>query len=71
MCSTFEVSSIFVLSLFILGILTALALPDFVTLPNLNAVKFLTRKDNLVINPAIGLLSSRVIQNIPNMLGYL
>ena len=52
-------------------ILLRAALPDFATLPNLNAVKFLARRDNLVINPTIGLLSSRAIQNIPNMLGYL
>jgi len=34
------------------------ALPDFATWSNLNAVKFLTRRDNLVIKPTIGLLSS-------------
>jgi len=47
------------------------ALPDYATFPNLNAVKFLDRRDNLAINPTIRLLSSRAIQNIPNMLGYL
>jgi len=36
------------------------ALPDFATLPNLNAVKFLARRDSLVINPTIGLLTRRV-----------
>ena len=46
------------------------ASPDFATLPNLNAVKFLAKRDNLVINPIIRLLSSRAIQNISDMLGY-
>jgi len=47
------------------------ALPDFAILPNLNAGQILARRVNLVINPTIELLSSRAIQNIPNMLGYL
>ena len=47
------------------------ALPDFAILPNLNAGQILARRVNLVINPTIKLLSSRAIQNIPNMLGYL
>jgi len=42
------------------------ALPDFATFSNLNAVKFLARR----INPTIGLLSSKAIQNIPNMLAW-
>jgi len=32
---------------------------------------FLTVEHNIMFNPIFGMLSSRAIQNIPNMLGYL
>ena len=46
-------------------------LPDFATSSFLNALNFLTSKDKITFNPIFGLPSSRAIQNIPNMLGYL
>jgi len=32
---------------------------------------FLTVKDNMVLNPIFGKLTSRAIQNIPDMIGHL
>ena len=46
-------------------------LPDSATPSNLNASNFLTVKDNMMLNPIFGMLSSRAIQNIPYLLGYL
>ena len=46
-------------------------LSDSATPSNLNASNFLTEKDNMMLNPIFGMLSSRAIQNISNMLGYL
>jgi len=46
-------------------------LSDSATPSNLNASNFLTIKDNIILNPIFGMLSSRAIQNIPHMLGYL
>ena len=46
-------------------------LSDSATPSNLNASNFLTVKDNIMFNPIFGMLSSRAIQNIPDMLGYL
>jgi len=46
-------------------------LSDSATPSNLNACYFLTVKDNLMLNSSFGMLSSRAIQNIPDMLGYL
>jgi len=37
----------------------------------LDALKFLTDKDNQVINPIFRLLSLQVIQNVSDILGYL
>jgi len=37
----------------------------------LTRLNIFTREHNLVIDPIFGFLSSRAIQNIPNMLGYL
>jgi len=49
----------------------ATLLSDSATPLNLNASYFLTVKDNIMFNPIFGMLSSRAIQNIPDMLGYL
>jgi len=46
-------------------------LSDSATPSNLNAFKSLTVKDNIMLNPIFGMLSSRGIQNIPDMIGYL
>ena len=46
-------------------------LSDSATPSNLNASNLLTVKDNIKLNPIFGMLSSRAIQNIPDMLGYL
>ena len=46
-------------------------LPDSATPSNLNASNFLIGKDNMMLNPIFGMLSSRAIQNISEMLGYL
>jgi len=46
-------------------------LSDSATQSNLNASNFLTVKDNIIFNPIFGMLSSRAIQNIPDMLDYL
>jgi len=46
-------------------------LSDSATSSNLNASYFLTGKDNIMLNPIFGTLSSRAIQNIPDMIGYL
>jgi len=46
-------------------------LSDSATPSNLNASNFLTVKDNITFNTISGMLSSRAIQNIPDMLGYL
>jgi len=46
-------------------------MPDVAPPLLLNAVNFLTGKDNLVTNPIFELLSSRAIQNIPNLSDYL
>jgi len=46
-------------------------LPDTGTSLLLITVNSLTGYSNLVINPIFGLLSSRAIQNIPDMMGYL
>jgi len=46
-------------------------LSDSATPSNLNACNFLTIKDDITCNPIFGMLSSRAIQNIPDMLGYL
>jgi len=46
-------------------------LSNSATRSNLNASYFLTVKDNMMLTPIFGMLSSRAIQNIPNMLGYL
>ena len=46
-------------------------LSDSATPSNLNASNFLTGKDNIMLNPIFGMLSSRATQNIPDMLGYL
>jgi len=46
-------------------------LSDSATPSNLNASNILTVKDNIMLNPVFGMLSSRAIQNIPDMLGYL
>jgi len=46
-------------------------LSDSATPSNLIASNFLTGKDNITLNPIFGMLSSRAIQNIPDMLGYL
>ena len=45
-------------------------LSDSATPSYLNASNFLTGKDNIMFNPIFGMLSSRAIQNIPDMLGY-
>jgi len=42
-------------------------LSDSATPSNLNASNFLTVKDNIKLNPIFGMLSSRAIQNIPDM----
>ena len=58
-----------------IGIIASLpmvtVLSDSATPSNLNASNFLTVKDNIMLNPIFGMLSSRAIQNITNMLGYL
>ena len=46
-------------------------LPDFATLSFLNAINFVIGKDSLTFNPIFEVLSSRAIQNIPNLQGYL
>jgi len=46
-------------------------LPYFATPSFVNAVHFSTGKDNLTVNPIFELLSSRAIQNISDMIGYL
>jgi len=46
-------------------------LSDSATPSNLNASHFLTVKGNIMFDPIFGMLSSRAIQNIPDMLGYL
>jgi len=46
-------------------------LSDSATLSNLDTSHFLTVRDNIMFNPMFGMLSSRAIQNIPDMLGYL
>jgi len=46
-------------------------LSDSATPSNLNASYFLRGKDDMMLNPIFGMLSSRAIQNIPDMLGYL
>jgi len=46
-------------------------LSDSATQSNVNASNFLTGKDNIMLNPIFGMLSSRAIQNIPDMLGYI
>jgi len=46
-------------------------LSDSATPSNLNASYVLTVEDNIMLNPIFGMLSSRAIQNIPDMLGYL
>jgi len=51
--------------------LNRVIMPDFANLFLLNATNFLNFRDNLMINPIFELLSSRAIQNIPNMIGYL
>jgi len=48
-----------------------IVLPDFVTPLLLNAFNFLSDRDKFVINLIFELLSSRAIQIIPDMLGYL
>ena len=45
-------------------------LPDFTT-PTLNAVYFLTKRDNFMINPIFEMLSSSANQNILDMPVYL
>jgi len=50
---------------------TSAVLSDSATRWNLNASYFLTGKDNIMLHPICGMLSSRAIQNIPVMLGYL
>jgi len=52
-------------------VLPRAVLQDFAKLFPLNAIIFLTGRGNLMINPIFELLSSRAIQNIPNMTGYL
>jgi len=47
------------------------ALPDFGLPLLLNVVNVLTGIDNLVINHILGLLSSRAIKNILDLLGHL
>jgi len=46
-------------------------LPNLVIPSFLNWDKIVTRKDNLKINPDFGLLSSRAVQTVSDMLGYL
>ena len=46
-------------------------LSDSASPTNLNASNFLTVQDNIMLNPIVGTFSSRAIQNIPDMLGYL
>jgi len=46
-------------------------LSDSATPSNLNASNFLTGKDNIMFNPIFGMFSSRAIQSIPDMIGYL
>ena len=46
-------------------------LSDFAAPSNLDTSTFLTVKDNLMLNPIFEMLSSRAIQHIPDMLGYL
>jgi len=45
-------------------------LTDSATPSNSNASNILTSKDNIMLNPIFGMLSSRAIQNIPDMIGY-
>jgi len=54
-----------------LGQAVLAVLSDSETPSNLNACNFLTVKDNKMFNPIFGMLSSRAIQNISDMLGYL
>jgi len=42
-------------------------LSDSATPSNLNTSIFLTVKDNIMLNPIFGMLTSRTIQNIPDM----
>jgi len=44
-------------------------LSDSATPSNLNAFNSLTVRDNIMLNPIFGMLSSTAIQNIPDMLG--
>jgi len=46
-------------------------LSDSATPSNLNASNFLTVKDNMMLNPIFGMLTSRAFQNIPDLIGYL
>jgi len=51
--------------------LPSTVLSDSATPSNLNTSNFLTDKDNIMFNPNFGMLSSRAIQSIPDMLDYL
>ena len=46
-------------------------LSDSAVLSNSYASNFLTVKDYMMLNPTFGMLSSRAILNISDMLGYL
>jgi len=46
-------------------------LSDSATPSNLNASNVLTVKENIMFHPIFGMLCSRAIQNIPDMIGYL
>ena len=46
-------------------------LSESATPSNLNASNFLAVKDNMMLNLFFGMLSSRAIQNISDMMGYL
>ena len=46
------------------GLFLLSVLRDFVTPSNLNAIKFLTCKDNLFIDPELLLLCSRAMKNL-------
>ena len=56
---------------FVRGVIFSSVLSDTITPSNLNASNFLTVKDNMMLNPISGMLSSRAIQNTPDRLGYL
>ena len=49
----------------------AAVLSDSATPSNINASNFLTGKENTMLNPIFGMLSSRAIKNIPDMPGWL